>query len=49
VTYKSLSSTSGYTFAVRPGLRGTHSYRVVIKAHADHVQGTSATRSLKVA
>jgi hypothetical protein len=48
VTTAVLSGASGYTFAVRPTTRGTHVYRVVKPADADHVVGTSPSRSLSV-
>lgn len=46
VTSKKLTSTSRYSFAIKPTTRGTGRYRVVKRADTDHSTGVSATRSL---
>ncbi len=48
VTSSTLSSTSTYRFPVRPGTRGTFTYRVTRAADTDHAAGASAARSLSV-
>lgn len=48
VSRTTLSSTSGYRFAVKPTRRGTVAYRVVRPADADHGAGTGAIRALRV-
>jgi subtilisin family serine protease len=48
VTSGTLSSNSTYRFPVRPGSRGTYTYRVSRAADADHAAGLSASRSLSV-
>jgi hypothetical protein len=48
VTSKTLSSSSGYAFTIKPSARGTYYYRVYKPADTDHVAGYSATRSFKV-
>ena len=43
-----LSSTSTYRFTVKPGVRGSFSYRVVYSATTTHARAVSRTRVLKV-
>ena len=43
-----LSSTSVYTYAVKPGSRGAWTLRVVKRADADHLLAVSPTRTLSV-
>jgi len=46
VTSKLLSSTSSYSFSLRPATRGQHKYRTYKPADGDHAAGTSRTRTL---
>ncbi|MEV0158266.1 fibronectin type III domain-containing protein [Micromonospora sp. NPDC050686] len=48
VANRTLSSTSGYSFAIKPSARGTYTYRVHKPADTDHLAGYSVTRSFKV-
>jgi hypothetical protein len=48
VTKKLLTSTSRYSFAIKPTSRGTRTYRVVKKADTDHSTGISPTRTLTI-
>jgi Zn-dependent metalloprotease len=46
VTSTLLTSSSGYTFAIKPTARGTTGWRVRWSGDADHLAGWSATRGL---
>lgn len=48
VTSKTLSSTSTYSFTIKPSSRGTYYYRVYKPADTDHLAGYSPTRSFQV-
>jgi type VII secretion-associated serine protease mycosin len=48
VTSKRLSTSSGYSFSIKPTARGTYTYRVYKPADADHAAGYSPLRSFKV-
>jgi hypothetical protein len=48
VASATLSSKSIYSVALKPGWRGTFSYRVVKPADADHLLAVSPTRTVKV-
>ncbi|MBY8875992.1 hypothetical protein K7640_29615 [Micromonospora sp. PLK6-60] len=48
VANRTLSSTSTYSFAVKPSARGTYTYRVHKPADTDHLAGYSVTRAFKV-
>jgi alpha-tubulin suppressor-like RCC1 family protein len=43
-----LTSTSTYRFSIKPGSRGTHTYRVRVPAYAPYVKGFSPRRTLTV-
>lgn len=43
-----LPRTSSTTAYVKPPARGTHKYRWLLPAHADHTSGVSATTSVRV-
>lgn len=45
---QALGSTSAYRFVIRPGSRGTHTYRVLVPPAKPYVRGTSPSRALKV-
>ncbi|MBY8871819.1 S8 family serine peptidase [Micromonospora sp. PLK6-60] len=47
-TSKALSSTSGYSFSIKPTARGTYSYRVYKPGDSDHATAYSPSRSFKV-
>jgi len=48
VTSKALSSSSGYSFTIKPTWKGTLYYRVYKPADTDHTAGYSAVRNFKV-
>jgi hypothetical protein len=48
IASKALTSTSGYSFAIKPTRRGTYRYRVIVPAAPPYVQGASPARTLKV-
>jgi len=48
VTSKALSSTSTYSFSVKPSSRGTFTYRVYKPADTDHLASYSPSRAVKV-
>jgi Tol biopolymer transport system component len=48
IATKSLSSTSTYSFTIKPTTKGTLTYRVVKPADADHTLGRSPKRTLTV-
>ena len=48
VTSRALSSTSTYTFSVKPTSRGTFTYRVYKPADTDHLASYSPNRAVKV-
>ncbi|MFJ8579200.1 S8 family serine peptidase [Micromonospora sp. NPDC093277] len=48
VTSKKLSSSSSYSFSIKPTSRGTFTYRVYKPADTDHAAGYSPRRSFKV-
>ena len=48
VTSTALSSTSQYSFSIKPGTRGTYAYRVYKPADTDHLAGYSAMKYLTV-
>ena len=48
VTTASLTSSSNYSFKVKPTARGSYSYRVVKPADTDHAEGISTRRAVKV-
>ena len=48
VTSKALSSSSGYSFTIKPTWKGTLYYRVYKPADTDHLAGYSAIRNFKV-
>jgi hypothetical protein len=48
VTSQALSSTSTYSFSVKPTARGTATYRVYKPADTDHLAGYSPNRAVKV-
>lgn len=45
---RALSSTSAYAFTVKPGWRGTFTYRVYKPADADHLASSSPNHAVKV-
>ncbi|MEV0153010.1 S8 family serine peptidase [Micromonospora sp. NPDC050686] len=47
-TSKALSSTSAYSFSIKPTARGTYSYRVYKPGDSDHATAYSPSRSFKV-
>ncbi|HEX2770917.1 MAG TPA: FG-GAP-like repeat-containing protein, partial [Micromonosporaceae bacterium] len=47
-TSQRLSSTSSYSFAIKPSARGTYTYRVYMPAHTDHLAGYSPNRAFQV-
>jgi subtilisin family serine protease len=47
VTSQKLSSTSTYSFSIKPTKKGTFTYRVVVPAAAPYATGVSPARSLK--
>ncbi|EWS99695.1 hypothetical protein N865_21470 [Intrasporangium oryzae NRRL B-24470] len=48
VTSRTLSSTSTYSFTIKPGLRTTYTYRVYRPADSGHLAGYSASKAFKV-
>ncbi|HEX5596456.1 MAG TPA: hypothetical protein VFX61_10635, partial [Micromonosporaceae bacterium] len=48
VTSRKLSSTSSYSFTIKPSSRGTYKYRVYRPADTDHLSGVSSVRTFKV-
>ncbi|MFU8854683.1 S8 family serine peptidase [Micromonospora sp. SL1-18] len=48
ITSKKLSSSSSYSFTIKPTKRGTYSYRVYKAADTDHIAGASPKRTFKV-
>lgn len=48
VASKTLSSTSTYSFTIKPSTRGSYYYRVYKPADADHLSNVSATKLFKV-
>jgi hypothetical protein len=48
VTSRTLTSTSGYSIAIKPPTKGTYYYRVYKPADTDHLAGYSPIRNFKV-
>ncbi|MFE9694193.1 S8 family serine peptidase [Micromonospora sp. NPDC005806] len=48
ITSRTLSSSSAYSFSIKPTSRGTYYYRVYKPADTDHAAGYSPRRSFKV-
>lgn len=48
VASRTLSTSSAYSFSIKPTARGTYTYRVHMPADADHAAGYSPLRSFKV-